>query len=92
MKEVSFMVNTKNDYYIKEYERIVNRFIWNISIYGSMSDCYDACYQEAVDEIEKVYQKAVCREDMTPGLRYWALSTIRRYYLTNKKNVSEWVS
>lgn len=86
------MVNTKNGYYKKEYERIVNRFIWNISIYGSMSDCYDACYQEAVDEIEKFYQKAVCREDMTPALRYWALNTIKRYYLTNKKNVSGWVS
>ena len=75
------MVNTKNDYYIKEYERIVNRFIWNISIYGSMSDCYDVCYQEAV-----------CLEDMTPGLRNWALNTIKRYYLMNKKKVSEWVS
>ncbi|SER44505.1 hypothetical protein [Streptococcus gallolyticus] len=86
------MVNTKNDYYKKEYERIVNRFIWNISIYGSMADCYDACYQEAVDEIEKLYQKAYGSEDITSGLRYWALSTIKRYYLTNKKNVSGWVS
>lgn len=85
-------VNNRDDYYKKEYERIVNRFIWNISIYGSMSDCYDACYQEAVDEIEKLYQKAYGSEDIISGLRNWALNTIKRYYLTNKKKVSEWVS
>lgn len=85
-------VNSRDDYYKKEYKRIVNRFIWNISIYGSMSDCYDACYQEAVDEIEKLYQKAYGSEDITSGLRNWALNTIKRYYLMNKKKVSEWVS
>lgn len=82
----------RDDYYKKEYERIVNRFIWNISIYASMSDCYDACYQEAVDEIENLYQKGYVSEDITSGLRNWALNTIKRYYLTNKKKVSEWVS
>ena len=86
------MSANRDDYYKKEYERIVNRFIWNISIYGSMSDCYDACYQEAVDEIEKLHQKAYGSEDTTSGLRIWAINTIKRYYLMNKKKVSEWVS
>lgn len=86
------MSANRDDYYKKEYERIVNRFIWNISIYGSMSDCYDACYQEAVDEIEKLYQKAYGSEDTISGLRIWAINTIKRYYLMNKKKVSEWVS
>lgn len=86
------MSANRDDYYKKEYERIVNRFIWNISIYGSMSDCYDACYQEAVDEIEKLYQKAYGSEDTTSGLRIWVINTIKRYYLMNKKKVSEWVS
>lgn len=86
------MTVNRDDYYKKEYERIVNRFIWNISIYGSMSDCYDACYQEAVDEIEKLYQKAYVSEDITSGLYNWALNTIKRYYFMNKKKVSEWVS
>lgn len=86
------MSANRDDYYKKEYERIVNRFIWNISIYGSMSDCYDACYQEAVDEIEKLYEKAYDSEDTTSVLRIWAINTIKRYYLMNKKKVSEWVS
>ena len=86
------MSANRDDYYKKEYERIVNRFIWNISIYGSMSDCYDACYQESVDEIEKLYQKAYGSADITSGLRNWALNTIKRYYLMNKKKLSEWVS
>lgn len=86
------MSANRDDYYKKEYERIVNRFIWNISIYASMSDCYDACYQEAVDEIEKLYEKAYGSEDTTSGLRIWAINTIKRYYLMNKKKVSEWVS
>ena len=78
----------KSDYYSKKYERIVNRFIWNIPIYASLPDCYEGCYREAIEEIEKVYQEAIRRKDMIPTLRNWALNTIERYYVTYKQEVS----
>lgn len=43
----------------------------------------------SVDSRDDYYQKAYGSEDITSGLRNWALNTIKRYYLMNKKKVSE---
>lgn len=76
---------SKDDYYKKEYERIVNRFIWNASIFSPADSSYDCCYREAVEEIEKLYQRAKKRRDMTSYLRIWALQAVKRHYTYNKR-------
>ncbi|MEX2803827.1 hypothetical protein AB3329_01735 [Streptococcus sp. H31] len=71
-------------YYKGEYKKIVDRFVWNASVYDSDSGLYDCCYKEVCKEIEKLDRVARRNGDLTPGLRVWALQTVMQHYMSSR--------
>ena len=66
------------EYYQKEYEKVVNNFVWNLGFFHEKTGWHNICYHEAVDRIEKLYQSSVKAEVFTASLRLWALLALKR--------------
>lgn len=74
------------EYYKKEYSRIVNRFIWNVgSIFCSFPVQRERCKIEALREVENVFQSSVERQNNTIYGKLWAIREIEGFYKRNFK-------
>lgn len=75
------------EYYKKEYSRIVNRFIWNVgSIFGSFPIQRKRCKIEALREVERVFISSCERKNNTIAGKMWAIREIEEYY---KRKINE---
>lgn len=69
-------------YYVQEFERIVNRFIWNASrIYGGNVVYIKLCRKEALKQIEECNRRAFENKVNAGALYRWGIRTIEQYYI-----------
>lgn len=69
------------EYYKKEYSRIVDRFKWNVgSIFCSFPVARKRCKIEALKEVEDVFQSSVDRKNNTICGKLWAIRQIEEFY------------
>ncbi|WP_242258295.1 hypothetical protein [Streptococcus thoraltensis] len=64
-------------YYENEFNRICDRYCFNLRLFGSDKKLRESCYREALNAIEKVKAKAIVNQDIDTIIARMALNTIR---------------
>lgn len=65
-------------YYQKEFNRIYERFCFNLSLFGSDDRLRKSCYQEALTAVEKLKHKAIVNRDIDVSIARMALQSIQK--------------
>ncbi len=65
------------EYYHKEFNRIYDRFCFNLGLFGGDQNFRASCYKEALMAVEKLKSKAIANKELDVSIAKMRLRTIK---------------